>query len=347
MRESIELWRVDEVDMTKKKNRIRAGVVGTGIMGTHHSRIYSSMENVELIGVCDIDIDRGKAVAQKYNTKFYKDYEDLLNEEPDVVSVAVPTSLHREVAEAAIDKGAHLLVEKPLADTIENAWAIMNRCKERNRLLMVGHIERFNPVVQSLKNLLALGSMGKVELISTLRVAPYPKRITDAGIILDVSCHDIDLISFVTGLKALKVRAYAKQEFHHYEDEAIINLTYTNGMAGIVETSWHYPYKNRRLFVRLESGTVLINFMKQALVVYNGKQAAEVHVDSAEPLALEMQAFVDAASNGKPSPVNGEDSIYTLQVTSSAVKSYKESRQIKLYDSTSNNTYRTPVLVTI
>ena len=331
----------------KKDKRIRAGVIGVGVMGFHHSRIYSSMDNVKLIGVCDTDLERGNKAAQKYNVKYYNDYKTLLNEEPDVVSVAVPTSLHREVAEAAVEKGAHLLVEKPLSDTIDNAWAIINKCKEHGRTLMVGHIERFNPVIQSLKNFLALGSMGKVELISTLRVAPYPTRVTDSGIILDVSCHDIDLISFVTGLKANKVEAFAKQEFHPYEDEAIINLWYSEGFRATIETSWHYPYKNRRLFAQLEDGRILINFMRQGLVLYNHERSVKVHVDSVEPLAQEIDAFVDAASNGKPSPVNGEDSIYTLHVTSSAIKSYKENRQIRLFDSTSNNTYKMPVLATI
>ena len=331
----------------KNGKRIRAGVVGVGMMGIHHTRIYNAMDDVNLVGVCDIDRERGMEVASKYNTKYFSDYEDLLKEGPEALSIAVPTSLHRELSEAALEHGMHLLVEKPLADTIENAWAIIEKCKQKNRVLMVGHIERFNPVAQSLKNLLALGSLGNIELISTLRVAPYPKRITDAGIILDVSCHDIDLISYLTGLKAAKVEAFAKQEFHTYEDEAVINLWYNDGSRAIVETSWHYPYKNRRIYVRLEKGAILANLIRQELVVYNGNDAVKVHVDSAEPLAREIRTFIDVASNGEPSPVNGEDSIYTLHVTSSAVKSVAEGRKITLYNATSNNTYQVPVLAMI
>ena len=331
----------------KNGKKIRTGVVGVGMMGMHHARIYNALDDVKLVGVCDIDIERGKKVARKYNTKYFSNYEDLLKEELDALSIAVPTSLHREMAEAALERGLHLLVEKPLADTIENGWAIIEKCKKKNRVLMVGHIERFNPVVQSLKNILSLGSLGNIEMISTLRVAPYPKRITDAGIILDVSCHDIDLISYLTGLKAAKVEAFAKREFHNYEDEAVINLWYSDGSRAVVETSWHYPYKNRRLFVRLEKGTILVNLIRQEIIVYDKEDAVKVHVDTAEPLAREIRAFINVVSNGDPSPVNGEDSIYTLTVTSSAVKSYMEKRKIILHNATSNNTYQLPVLAMI
>jgi UDP-N-acetylglucosamine 3-dehydrogenase len=322
----------------------RVGVVGVGQMGIHHARIYSRMTGADLIGITDTDSQRGSAVASRFGTRYFHDLEDLLNEEPDALSIVVPTSLHREVAEQALDMGVHLLVEKPIADTMENAWAILQKAKEKNCILMVGHIERFNPAI---KSLLALGTMGKVELISTLRVAPYPKRISDAGIILDVSCHDIDLISYLTGLKAIKVSADAKQEFHKYEDEAVIRLSYRDGSKAVVETSWHYPYKNRRLFVKLEHGGILLNFMKQALTVFNADGAVTVPVHSAEPLSIELHTFIDTVANDLPSPVNGEDSIYTLSVTSSAVRSYKESKEIKLSTPTHNTTYHVPVLAMI
>lgn len=330
-----------------KNRQVRAAVIGVGQMGIHHARIYSRMADVDLVGISDLDEERGNSVASRFNTKYFSNTETLLKETPDAVSIAVPTSVHREVAEMALDYDANLLVEKPLADTMANAWSIIEKAKNKNRVLMVGHIERFNPAIESLKNLLALGTMGKIKKISTLRVSPYPVRIADAGIILDVSCHDIDLISYLTGSKAKSVSAKAKQDFHKYEDEATINLNFEDGSSAVVETSWHYPYKNRRLLVTMEKCAILINFMQQSLMIYNSDGAVSVPVHSGEPLSIELHAFIDTVANDKPSPVNGEDSIYTLDVTSSAVKSYKEQKQIKLGNKTTNNTYHPPVLAMI
>lgn len=329
------------------ENKIRTGVIGVGMMGRHHARIYSRMPNVELIGVCDTDESQGRMIAEQYNTAYFADVEDILNLEPEALSIVVPTSKHREISELALDYGANLLVEKPLADSIENAWAIMEKARKQDRILMVGHIERFNPAIQSLKELLALGTMGKVKKISTLRVSPYPVRVSDAGIILDICCHDIDLISYLTGQKASKVFATAKQLIHTYEDEAKILLSYDDGSSATVETSWHYPYKNRRLYVELEKGGIIINFMKQSLTAFNNGSAVAVPVHSAEPLSIELHAFIHTVANELPSPVNGEDSIYTLNVTTSAIKSYKENKEIKLKNSTHNNTYQIPALAMI
>ncbi len=330
-----------------KNRQIKAAVIGVGQMGVHHARIYSRMANVDLVGISDIDEERGNWVASRFNTKYFNDAETLLKKKPDAVTIAVPTSMHRQIADLALDYNANLLVEKPLADNTKNAWVIIKKAKSKKRVLMVGHIERFNPAIESLKNLLALGTMGKIKNISTLRVSPYPPRITDAGIILDVSCHDIDLISYLTGSKAKSVSAEAKQEFHKYEDEAKIKLNFEDGTNAVVETSWHYPYKNRRLLVTLEKSAILINFMRQSLTIYNSDGAVSVPVHSGEPLSIELHTFIDTVANDKPSPVNGEDSIYTLDVTSSAVKSYKENKQIKLGNKTTNNTYKSPVLAMI
>ncbi|MBU1023569.1 Gfo/Idh/MocA family oxidoreductase [bacterium] len=330
-----------------KNRQIKVGVIGVGQMGVHHVRIYSNMANVNLVGISDIDIVRGTEIANKFNTVYFENSEDLLGKDLDALSIAVPTSLHKEVAQLALDYGANLLVEKPLADTTENAWEIIRKAERQKRILMVGHIERFNPAIESLKNLLALETMGKIVNISTLRVAPYPQRIQDAGIILDVSCHDIDLISYLTGKKAKSVTTEAKQEFHKYEDEARIFLEYEDGSSAVVETSWHYPYKNRRLLVQLEKGAILINFMRQSLTVFDSVGAVSVPVHQGEPLSRELHTFIDAVANDLPSPVNGEDSIYTLNVTSSAVTSYQKNKRIKLGNPTRNNTYTAPVLAMI
>ena len=330
-----------------KNRQIKVGVIGVGQMGVHHVRIYSNMANVDLVGITDIDIERGTQIADRFKTVYFENPKDLLEKKLDALTIAVPTSLHKEVAEMALDYGANLLVEKPLADTTDNAWEIIRKAEKKKRILMVGHIERFNPAIESLKNLLALNTMGKVVNISTLRVSPYPARIQDVGIILDVSCHDIDLISYITGIKAKTVKTEAKQEFHKYEDEARIYLEYGDGSSAVVETSWHYPYKNRRLLVQLEKGAILINFMRQSLTVYNSDGAVSVPVHQGEPLSRELHTFIESVANDLPSPVNGEDSIYTLNVTSSAVKSYKNNKQIKLGNPTHNNTYKAPVLAMI
>jgi len=246
---------------------LRVGVIGAGSMGKHHVRIYSELPTVELVGVADID-ESVAELAASHNAPFHKEYQELLKQAPELVSIAVPTSLHMEVALAALEAGCHLLIEKPISDTLDSAGAIIESAKERGRKVFVGHVERFNPAVIALKEAISSGKLGEVHSISNLRVGAYNRRIFDTGIILDLGSHDIDLISYLYGRKAEAVFALGAAKIHEYEDHAAISLKFAESAAGYIELSWLSPYKVRKMFVVGTEHFGLVDLIQQSLIVY-------------------------------------------------------------------------------
>ncbi|RLF88563.1 gfo/Idh/MocA family oxidoreductase, partial [Thermococci archaeon] len=190
---------------------LRVGVVGVGNMGRHHARIYSELSKegkVEFVGVADANLERAKEVASQFKTKAFGDYEELV-ERVDAVSIAVPTSLHRQVALEFIEHGANVLVEKPIAESIESAQEIIRAAKKNDVILMIGHVERFNPAVLKLKEILDENLIGKVVTLTAKRVGPLPPQIKDVGVIIDLAVHDIDVMSFLLERNVRKVYARA------------------------------------------------------------------------------------------------------------------------------------------
>ncbi len=301
---------------------LRVGVIGAGSMGKHHVRIYRELPRAELVGVADTDGSVAE-LAASHDTPFHQDYRELLAQKPELVSIAVPTSLHREVALAALDAGCHLLIEKPISDTLDSATAIIDSAKERELKVFVGHVERFNPAVIALKDVITSGKLGEVHSISNLRVGAYNRRIFDTGIILDLGSHDIDLISYLYGRKAESVFALGAARVHDYEDHAAISLKFAESAAGYIELSWLSPYKVRKMFVVGTEHFGLVDLIQQSLIIYDGKDWVDTGlVQREEPLKLELASLVDAVLNDRPPEVSGEDSLYTIQVALAAIESY-------------------------
>ncbi len=313
-------------------NKIRVGVIGVGTMGGHHTRIYSDMEEVELVGVADINELAAAEVAAKYNTVAFGDCEDLLKCDLDAVSIAVPTSMHKEIALKAAKWGVHMLVEKPIADFLSGADAIIAAVRRENLKLMIGHIERFNPAIIKLKEIISAGELGQVLSISCRRVGPYPPRIRDVGIITDLAVHDIDVISHLYDERALKVYAIGGNCFHkNKEDYASIILRYADNKSGLVETNWLTPHKIRKLTVTGTEGVAHADYLEQSLEIWAEEGLREVAIEKREPLRNELEHFLHAiAKDEEPSP-SGVEGEYTVLVALSAIKSYTSGKSIHLY----------------
>ncbi|MDF1534511.1 MAG: UDP-N-acetylglucosamine 3-dehydrogenase [Methanosarcinaceae archaeon] len=309
---------------------IRAGVIGVGAMGQHHVRIYSEMENVELVGISDVSESRVNELTQQYNTKGFTDYNELLEQGLDAVSIVVPTTLHMPIGLDVINSGVNLLVEKPIADTVENAEKLTKAAKDAGVKLMVGHIERFNPAVTKLKQIIDSGLLGKIVSISARRVGPYNPRIRDVGVILDIGVHDIDAISYLYGKKVNEVYSIAGADIHSFEDHAAIILRFDHEFSGIVETNWLTPHKVRKLTVIGVDGVAYLDYIDQTVELHDGEWIRKAKVEMDEPLKRELIHFIDAISNGnEPSP-SGEDGIHALKVAMAAIESYEKSIVIKL-----------------
>ncbi len=313
---------------------LRVGVVGVGMMGQHHVRVYSELAKegkVELVGIADANFERAKELAKKYGTIPYADYRDLARENLDAVDIAVPTSLHREVALEFINQGTSVLVEKPIADTIENAKAIIKAAEEKGVTLMVGHIERFNPAVLKLRELIERGELGKVVTISAKRVGPMAKRIRDVGIIIDLGVHDIDVISYLFGERVRTVYSRAGNVLHPagVEDHALITLGFNDG-TGIVETNWLTPHKTRTLNVVGTGGIAYLDYIEQSLKLYNNEWIKEAKIERKEPLRNEIEHFIECVEAGKKPIVDGEAGLHALKVALLAQESAETGKVLEV-----------------
>jgi UDP-N-acetylglucosamine 3-dehydrogenase len=309
---------------------IRVGVIGAGAMGQHHVRIYSEMENVELAGISDVSEIRVKELSKQYETKGFTDYNELLAEGLDAVSIVVPTTLHIPVGLDVIASGANLLVEKPIADTLENAEKLTKAAADAGVKLMVGHIERFNPAVTKLKEIIDSGLLGKIVSISARRVGPYNPRIRDVGVILDIGVHDIDVISYLYGKRVNEVYSIAGADIHSFEDHAVIVLRYDHEFSGIVETNWLTPHKVRKLTVIGVGGVAYLDYIDQTVELHDGEWIRKAKVENAEPLKRELEHFINSISNGTKPAISGEDGIHALEVAMAAIKSYHEGKAVRI-----------------
>jgi UDP-N-acetylglucosamine 3-dehydrogenase len=291
-------------------------------MGQHHLRIYSEMRDVELVGICDTDRNRAVSLAKSF------DHKELLKQELDAVSVVVPTTFHYSVAMDVINSGTHLLVEKPISDTIENADKMIHAARDAKVKLMVGHIERFNPAVAKLKEIVDAGMLGKIVSISSRRVGPFNPRIRDVGIIMDLGVHDIDVISYLYGQKINEVYTIAGKDIHSFEDHASILLRCDTNLSGMVETNWLTPHKIRNLTAIGLKGVAYLDYIKQTVELHDDAWVRTAKVEPKEPLKNELEHFIQAVNNDTHVISNGETSRHALEVAMAAIESYQKGKAI-------------------
>lgn len=314
---------------------LKAAVIGVGSMGRNHVRVYNELEDVELIAVADCNQETLQKVARIYRVKGYADYREMLKtEQPEIVSVAVPTQHHYEVALAALDSGAHVLVEKPIASTLQEGWEIIQRAHANNRHLMVGHIERFNPALIALKKQLDAGQLGRVFQIHSRRLGPFPPRMSDVGVVVDLATHDLDIMRYLTGSEVARLYAEIEHNIQTLCDDLLSGLVkFQNGVLGVLDISWLTPTKIRELYVTGERGMFLVNYLTQELCLYengffhgNGWDSPGFlwgvdegrmirhRIHKREPLRLELEAFVQSVIEDRAPPVRGEDGLIALDL---------------------------------
>ena len=319
---------------------MKVGVIGVGSMGRNHARIYSGMPGVDLVGIADPDEGTGKELAAKHGCGYYKDHKDMLREEkPDAVSVCVPTSLHYEVSKDVISQGVNLLIEKPITKNLQHAEEIVRLAKDAGVKLAVGHIERFNPAVKRLKELIDRGDLGEITSILARRVGLFPPRIKDANVIIDIAVHDIDVFNYLLEKKPVKIQASAgKALVDDREDYADIFLRY-NGTNGMIEVNWITPVKIRVLNVTGTKGYAELNYITQDLVMYESvykksydkfgdfvvhfgePRKKHLKMEKEEPLKLELADFVQAVKQDRQPLVTGEDGLEVLRIATDIIKS--------------------------
>ena len=298
---------------------VKVGVVGVGNMGKHHARVYKELEkeikSLKLVGVVDKNPDRAKAVGESLGVPYFTDYRELLRAGVDAVSVAVPTTLHKDIAVPFLKAGVDVLVEKPIASTAEEAEEMVRAAEESGRILMVGHIERFNPAVSKLKQLLGRGIIGRPLVFSAKRVGPYPPQIMDTDVVRDLAIHDIDVIYYLLDepkIRDVIVRGGSIIHPRGLMDYAVV-LMKMGDAIGVVEANWLTPYKVRRLSVVGEKGIADVDYREQSLRIYDKEFTIDVRVRKEEPLKAELRHFIDCVTKREKPLISGEQALEVLR----------------------------------
>ena len=310
---------------------INVGVIGVGAMGYNHARVYYRLENANLVSVSDVSERTLKKVCKKYNTKGYSNIEDLLkNPEIEVVSVCVPTTHHYDVVMKAIEYGKHVLVEKPIAFTEEEASEMIKAAKEKGVTLGTGHVERFNPAVQKAKELIENDVIGDLVSASAKRVGPFPPRIKDVGVAIDLAIHDLDVMYYLFDEEVEQVYATMGSILDkcEYEDHAEIMVNF-HGVTGMLEVNWLTPYKRRQIEITGTDGIISVDYIDQTIDVH-GKFAQDIKINHEEPLKEELKSFLECVANNEKPVITGEDGLNALRMVLAANKSSKEHIPISL-----------------
>lgn len=301
----------------------KIGVIGVGTMGRHHIRVYAGLPDVELVGIADINKDVVHEIAERYNTEAFIDYKELLKRDLDAVSVVVPTFLHEKIAIDTAEAGINMIIEKPIADTVENARKIIKSTDENDVKLMIGHIERFNPIIPVIQR-----SIGNSDIISidVTRVGPFPPRIRDVGVVIDLATHDIDLIRYLTKSEFKKIYSLTSKNIFKNEDIAILSFEMENGVLAHITTNWLTPFKIREINIATKEGFIKGLFIEQKVSEYSKYEedgsytVKELSVPFGEPLQLELEAFLRAVRDDKKQPITGEDGLKALEVAIECLK---------------------------
>jgi len=303
-------------------DKVRVGVIGVGHLGQHHARIYSELDDVELIGVVDIIPKVAKKIAKANKTKAYTNYKDLLGK-IDAVSISVPTKHHYEVAKFFLQNKVHTLVEKPITSTVEQAQELVNIARSKNTILQVGHIERFNAAVMKMKTLIT-----EPRFIESHRLGSYDPRVKDIGVVLDNMIHDLDIILQLVNSKIKSVEAIGVAVFSVWEDLANARIKFENGCIANITASRIYPEKMRKIRIFQPDAYISLNYINQEMEVYRKRplkkrrkdgisiaiERRKIRVQKEEPLKLELAHFVDCVKKGIEPMVTGEHARDALEL---------------------------------
>jgi predicted dehydrogenase len=324
------------VHLKRKKARpVRAGVVGVGQMGRYHVGVLAELAQVELVGIVDVDPQRIQHLADTYNTTALTDYHDLLGE-VDVVSIAVPTTVHYEVAREFLDAGVHVLIEKPIAPTLAEAEELFELAERRGVMLHVGHVERFNGAVQELKNIVR-----EPILIECRRLGPFQSRVKEDGVVLDLMIHDLDIVLNLVNSRVHRLSAVGAAVLSDVEDVANVQLWFDNGCLATITASRATQEKIRTLAVTQREEYIMLNYTDQDIRIYRQgssehrlgrgelryKQEAlieRIFVHKDNPLKLEIRHLLDCATHQAARMVSAADELYSLQMTLEIIETIRK-----------------------
>ena len=334
-------------------NDLGIAVIGAGRMGAFHIETLEKIESTRLVAIAEPNEELALARIGRRPIRWFKDHRDMITQPGvEAVCVCAPSHRHAQMALDAIAAGKHVFVEKPIATTLQDGLRMNAAAREAHVKLMVGHIERFNPAVAKLADLIAEGRVGRVFRIHATRVGPLPTRIIDAGVTLDLATHDLDIMQHVLGRAITSIYAEGSQFLHPSHEDVISCLLRfgENGPMGLLDVNWLTPEKRRELTVVGEGGMLSASYLTQDVWFTESVTApagwdelARVRGDAegaavrfalrrVEPLRAELEAFAHCVIEDTPEPVSADDGCRALAAALAVRDSAANSRPIKLLD---------------
>ncbi|MFZ5628228.1 MAG: Gfo/Idh/MocA family oxidoreductase [Spirochaetota bacterium] len=280
------------------EKKIRFGIIGVGHMGSYHLNVVSSLPTHELVGIYDARPEHASQKAEQFGTRAFASYEELI-EQCEAVTIAVPTHLHYEIAKKALGAGKHVLVEKPITLDIVQAEELIQLAESKQLILQVGHVERFNGAVMALGNIVT-----EPLLIQTRRLNPFSGRILDAGVVLDLLIHDIDIVVNLVGKPVVRHAAFGNCITGKHEDIAVIELQFEGGCIATLTASRLSQYKERALTVMQKNNFLILNYGTQEIEIH--RQGNSVTVTAPDEIKYSQESIVERVFIHKDNPLKSE-----------------------------------------
>jgi len=333
------------------ERQLRVGLAGLGSMGRNHLRVLRARPDVRLVAVADPVPDTLEAAIGQGGTQGFAEPLAMVAEaDLDAIVIAAPTMAHAPIALAAIERGIAVLVEKPLAASSDEALGVVRAARGRGVPVQVGHVERFNPAVLELGRLLGAGWLSTVYAIASRRAGPFPARIRDVGVTVDLATHDVDILSWIAGERPVRVFAEISQRLHATHEDLLFGLVhFPSGATGMLDVNWLTPAKRRQLVVIGEEGMFELDYLTQRLTFTKAPDVARptfidgyaptfegdvavLPVASAEPLAAELDAFIGVVRTGGRPIVDAEDGLWAVAIANGLLESAAAHRVLDLSD---------------
>ena len=303
--------------MSQNQPPLKVGVAGVGVMGRNHARVLGDIRDFDLTHIFDADAVTAQGVAELYGAMPVTSVEAFVEAGLEAAVVSTPNRTHADLGVALLERGVHVLVEKPIAATVADAQRLIDAAKSNDRVLMVGQVERFNPAVEAVKRAIDGDDVISIQIT---RVGPFPPRMGEVGVVIDLAVHDIDIIRHLTDSEIVEVQPQLARTRAEREDTALLQFRLANGTIAHITTNWVTPYKVRTLQVATMNKFVVADLMTRQVTEYFGQQpdgsysTRGVMSWPAEPLKKELEAFAHAIRTGETPAVTGEDGLRNLEV---------------------------------
>jgi predicted dehydrogenase len=303
---------------------LRVGVVGVGVMGSNHARVLAQLPGVKLAGIVDPEHAHREFVSRLLGCNAYKNIDELLERGVDAVTIAAPTHFHHDLAMACVERGIHVMIEKPITSSVEEGRSIIAAARLAGVTLMVGHVERFNPAVEALKEAI---QDEDILSIAITRVGPYPPRMSNVGVVIDLAVHDIDLIRWFTDSEIAEVQPQLSSTLTDREDIALLQFRTASGVLAHINTNWLTPFKARTVHIATRNKYLIGDLLTRQVTECFGFQPdgsysmRHLSVGHAEPLRSELIAFIEAIRERRPPAVTGEEGVASLEIATRCLES--------------------------